>query len=1016
MKKAEKRSMRTFFRLVAIFPFAFFVLLILGSGTFAALYVMLKNDLYLYILIGYALLMAVVYILVSIKLTKRFNMLFVRGLYSITAYNLSNITDNENALIDYPNHTYEEFVALNEQVETLKKELDNSTLITSTVDFSHINLDYLDVDHHIVTLRSFEESLEEIIFASQNYRNVIVELFYELGEDILDGQDITYLTTLLYKSFNDYQQFLIIVNDDRKSLLMYFPRIDSLSKIRESLSNILKSATINKRTPEGIANLIAHFALVCYPYSDVKELFPDLAYAKRQGEIINVYLPNRFVSIKDTKILRNSMNLNMMSKLLSSLLNLNLSLENSQKNRKEVENVLKSVRTYFDIDYTGIISLDEVKGQYYFSYQNHAKNVPQLSNDSFIEKEFVYAMNSAKDEDDSYYFSNRKHANSALGRHLDRVGLESGLFYVVNDGDLTIGAIYFFNKNKEFLIDSYLQEALVILCDKIATILLGEKRNEEVNDSYQEIDSLLKLSEFSTYRVKADDYTLLKASNTLRSIFPNVKLGEKCYKALYGLDKPCHDCPLLSGHKKVANLANSHYETSLVLANTQSTYRIMTVKNIGKEESEQRYNADLLINSYSSLVEALTNCYAINGKGYLLLLRIDNLTDLIENKGPEGYLSIIRQFVARIKKKHNSLENIYFFNNQTLALLFTEYGQIDIINECESIFSTSQNKDVKEIVDYVINMTYLPIGYPRAYPNATAVLKQAEQFANRGKYEINKNFIYFDDGSYQRSASRDEFMVSVIDTAFGNKTFSYMLQPMVDKNKQIYGAEMLLRVADDYRNIVFRPDELVKVAAEHNKIGIISNCLLEVIASLYKQYAVDVFNRLDFHRLSLNTDYSFFTDENFYTDIKTYVDNLKLPRNFLAFEIPESDVSGHLEEFKTISKELKALHIVLVCDQYTGRFVSLEALNSVGFDEVKISRNIINHIDSDRQRLNDVKNLLSSVKSLNLKASVVGVENIDQYQLLKDIDDTMLMQGFYFHRPLEKQALIETIRGTNKKK
>ena len=297
MKKAEKRSMRTFFRLVAIFPFAFFVLLVLGSGTFAALYVMLKNDLYLYILIGYALLMAVVYILVSIKLTKRFNMLFVRGLYSITAYNLSNITDNENALIDYPNHTYEEFVALNEQVETLKKELDNSTLITSTVDFSHINLDYLDVDRHIITLRSFEESLEEIIFASQNYRNVIVELFYELGEDILDGQDIAYLTTLLYKSFNDYQQFLIIVNDDRKSLLMYFPRIDSLSKIRESVSNILKSATINKRTPEGIANLIAHFALVCYPYSDVMELFPDLAYAKRQGEIINVYLPNRFVSI-----------------------------------------------------------------------------------------------------------------------------------------------------------------------------------------------------------------------------------------------------------------------------------------------------------------------------------------------------------------------------------------------------------------------------------------------------------------------------------------------------------------------------------------------------------------------------------------------------------------------------------------------------------------------------------------------------------------------------------------------
>ena len=94
---------------------------------------------------------------------------------------------------------------------------------------------------------------------------------------------------------------------------------------------------------------------------------------------------------------------------------------------------------------------------------------------------------------------------------------------------------------------------------------------------------------------------------------------------------------------------------------------------------------------------------------------------------------------------------------------------------------------------------------------------------------------------------------------------------------------------------------------------------------------------------------------------------------------------------------------------------SANALKEIGFDEVKISRNIVNHIDSDRQRLNDVKGLLNNIKTLGLKASVVGVENIDQYLLLKEIDDTALMQGFYLHHPLDKQALIEAIRGSNRK-
>ena len=51
-----------------------------------------------------------------------------------------------------------------------------------------------------------------------------------------------------------------------------------------------------------------------------------------------------------------------------------------------------------------------------------------------------------------------------------------------------------------------------------------------------------------------------------------------------------------------------------------------------------------------------------------------------------------------------------------------------------------------------------------------------------------------------------------------------------------------------------------------------------------------------------------------------------------------------------------------------------------------------------------------------MKASIVGVENIDQFLLIKEVGVDVLLQGFYFFRPLEKQALIETLRGTNKYK
>lgn len=1012
----QKRSINAFLTRITIFPILFFIVLLSGIAAFSIAYIKTGELLFFILLIVFGILMSGSYVFFSVLTSRKFDALFVKGLYDITLSNFRNITDNENELEPYPSDEYDEFASLNKEVEMLKKELDTSTLISNTVDFSHINFDYFDVEHNVVYLKSFKKNIERVIFASQNYRNLLMELYYDLNDDTLNDQEIDYLLTLMRKYFGHYHNVIYIVNENKKSLFFYFPRIDSISKVREQIEITLKSATISKRTPEGIANLSAHFSVVCYPFSDVYELFPDLDYAKRQGESINFYLPTRLTSLTENMLLKNSMNLNTMSKMIAPLLKLNLSLENSSKNLEEVEKVIRAIRLYFNLDYAGIISYDEVKDHYYFSYQLQDKKVQPLSPNNFIEKEFVQAMNDAKDEDDSYYFSFRNNANSALGRHLDRVGLESGMFYMLNDGDLVLGAIYFFNRDKEFHIDSYIQEALVVLCDKIAAILLGERRDEQVRNSMQEIESLLKLSEFATYRISNGDYRLLRTSNTMKDFFSNnVTLGEKCYKVLYGLDKPCHDCPLLTGNKKVSKINEFNYETSLVLENRNSPYHVMTLRNIHNEESKQRYNPDLLVNSYPSLVEAMSNIYEINGKGYLLLLRIDNLSDLVATNGSEGYLNIIRHFVTSVKKRHNNLENIYYFNNQTLALLFTEYGQVDIISECEKIFAVGQKVLGGQEENAQVRFTYLPIGYPRSYPNAQSVLKQADQFANRGKYEINKDFIYFDDSNYSRSANREEFLLAVIESSFAKKTFNVMLQPMCDaKSKRIIGAELLLRITDGFTNIAIRPDELVNVAAEHDKIGVISNALLDIIAGMYQQYGGALFNNVGFQRLSLNTDYSFFTDENFFKDIKEYIDNAKLPRNFLSFEIPESDVSNHIKEFPEIARQLNALHIVLVCDQYTGRFVTLEALKEIGFDEVKISRNVVNHIDSDRQRLNDIKTLLNNIKTVGLKASIVGVENIDQYLLLKEIDDTALMQGYYLHRPLEKLALIEAIRSSNK--
>lgn len=1013
VKSLKNRSIKIFFRFVTIFPIAFLIVFTLGGTLFTFFYAR-TDDMALFLaLIIFSIAMIVLYGVFTFYVVRRFQVVFIKGLYGTTISNFENIARNENDFREYPSKHYKEIAELNEHVDVLRKELIGATLIPNENNFDDIELDYIDKEKHLVTFDSFKRELDNIIFRSQNYRNIIIETYYALEDETLTKKNIDYILKVLQDNFYDYEQPLYVLGEDSKSIYLYLPRIDSLSKIKEQLETCMRSASISKRLAEGITSLTAHFSVVCYPYSDVNELFPDLRYAKRQGNDIFFYLPNRLSSMKSNAILRNSTNLNSMSKIIAPLATMKHGMNNFNENNKIIQNTIKTTAQYFGINYAGIISLDSVNKRYVIAYQANNDEINPLSQDGTVNQALIRIMDETKDDNGSYYFSLRNHANNALGRHLDRIGLESGFYYVIKSNDVVQGVIYFFNKNKELKFDSYIQESMLMLCTRISSFLIATKRDNEVESSFDEIDAILKIADFSTYRVSADDFTLLNGSQTLKALFPNVKFGEKCHKALYGLDMPCKDCPLLTGNKKTVKNGRDNYETSLVLSDHHNIYRVLAIKNIYSHKSQSRYNQDLLVNSFHTLVENLQDAYTMNGKGYLLLLRIDNLEDLVKERGSEGTLSILRSFSKRLKKLHNGLENIYYYTNQFLALLFYEYGQTDILDECEKIYAVAKNVD--KSADYVLNITFLPVSYPRAFPNATSLIKQADVFSTRSHYEVNKDYIYFDENDYTRSANREEYILSIIKKSFGEKTYDINLQPMVSSaDKQIYGAELLLRISDDYRNIAMRTDEVVNIAAKHNQIGIISHALLDFTASLFNEYGALFFSSLGFRRFGLNTDYSFFTDKNFAKDIKKYTEDLKLPKRFIAFEIPEHDVSTHIDEFKSIAKVLRDLNVVLVCDQYTGRYISIEILKEIGFDEVKISRNLVNHIDSDNQRFNSLKQLLLLINRFEMKASIVGVENIDQFLLIKEVGVDVLLQGFYFFRPLEKQALIETLRGTNR--
>jgi len=1005
------RSINNTFLITALIPGLFLFLALGGSLTFASLYVFLGNHIYLYLLIGFVVVFSLAYFFSCLFQMRRLKVYYVEGLYKNTANLLTQLKNNSRDFTRYPDTNIKEINELNDELDVVSSIFENSTLISHNYNESNIPLEHIDGDESFVTLKSLKKYLVPLIYGAQNYRNVLAELYYDFNDDALNEDEIKWILGQLKTMFADYPYRLIALNEDNSGFYIFLPHIDSISHIEEFLMYYMKRLSVSKKTYDGLSTINARFSLVCYPYSDIGELFSDLRYAKRQGEVINVYLPNRLSSLSQAKLVQNSMNLNNVSRIIELLSDLRISTKDRNKSLSIIRKALTAFNNYFDVDYSGLIVLNDDDNRYY-SNLVVCKDKPIFKEGQEMSKEFIDAFDHAVDIDCSYYFSARSHCNIELANQLDKTHMSSGFFFVSRDRGEPYAVIYFLNQNRDMQINSYLREGLFIASHRIGDYLLMARREDYFDDTYREINTMLLSNDSSLYRIDTDTYNILSLSSNFKALFKKAEIGKKCYECLYGLDSPCKDCPLHTSKKKYGEADGTKYIVSLSTNEKHSRFKRLLIQNVkGDETSYDRYDHDLLIASFPSLGIALRGLYSIGSRGYLLLLRIDNFEPLLKNLGSEKYLFLMRQFISNIKNINKNREGVYTFDNQSIAILLSECGQVEVVNIVEQIYEASKKEYKLDDKTYSFNVTYLPYSFPQSYPVAEDFLKYVIRHYNQRNYKINEDILFFPDGDYSRSASRDKFMLAVIDEQFGNKTFSVALQPMLrTSDKSIFGAEIFIRLSDNYRNMVFSADELIKTAARNGKISLISSALVKYIGELYTQFGLTVFKVYGFQRLTLNTDYSYFADPSFNEEIHNLLVDFHLPRDFLGFEITEREIYNHMEDLKKLSKGIISEHIALICDQYTGKYVSIEVLKQMGFSEVKIDRYIVNDIDVNKQHLSEVSSLIKYAESVGVKASLVGVENADQFILIKDISKNTNVQGYHFYRPLDKVKFIEELR------
>lgn len=937
------------------------------------------------------------------------------NLFATIKNNLTSLKNMKKpSIIHNDERLITDFKDLNELLETTINICNQTIVYNKIKDYNEIGIEFIDGSEHVCSYQSLTKHIPDLILGNEMFRCAFVDLYYEVGKNAKMGEDTdkqlinTIIRELKYKNI-----LIAKHNSPNPGFLVYIPYFESISQIEEEIDLLLRNLSIIQATEIGQEVVMCKAAMVAYPYSEITDIMSDLRYAIKQNKILSIFLPP-YQAKQNDNLLQSTMNLANVTRFLQKFASLSFDEKDISNNSKKINKVLNQVADYYGFDTSGLIYYSDTQEKYEVVHEYSVPGTTLFAKGESINKDFINAIDRVKDEDLSYYFSSREHVNSLLASFLDYYMISSGQFYVIRDTNRIYGLVYFLNRNKSINLDAYLREGLLTFSYFISSYSREILTRMAARHADVRFNDIVRITNTKLYSIDKTTNRLVYVSDALKDLAPSIDLKLPCHKALFGLDAPCKDCPLLSRNRKVSLINNVKQEIRVGIKHNEDDTVIMIVDDHNeKSVSKDRFDPELLINSYSSFINRIDNVFIDHTNGYVLYLRLDNVKDIVEKYGNEGYSSIVKDFTTKIINKLPHIGNIYLYREDVLALIIPEANRNTIIDDVEKIYLISKEVYFDEISE-MLNISYITNKYPEQYKSSVDFIKASDKKL-LSKNKLNKSdYLYFTETGYSRQASREAFFLDVIDASFVKDTFGVRLQPEINTYHRIVGAETFIRLTDNYRNMTLPTGEIIAVGEKHGKITLITDALVNTIGNLYRDNGYQVFKTRGLETISINTNIDFIDNDQLLDKLGSLAKSYMVPKDFMGLEFSEEDVYKHKEDFMFIAKKIRNCDVTIIVDHYTGNKLSIEQLKQYGVTKIKFDYQLIKNITLYKSDLERVQYLSRAASDIGIKPVLIGIETPLQYDLVKDTCGDFLAQGELFCSPIEPSELITTLNKMNR--
>ncbi len=296
--------------------------------------------------------------------------------------------------------------------------------------------------------------------------------------------------------------------------------------------------------------------------------------------------------------------------------------------------------------------------------------------------------------------------------------------------------------------------------------------------------------------------------------------------------------------------------------------------------------------------------------------------------------------------------------------------------------------------------------FPSKSKSVEDVLKQADAAMYRAKSEGRNTFRFFLP-SMQKAADERLLLNTDLKRSIKNNDLYVVYQPQVNLERDIIGAETLLRWNHPTRGFI-SPGEFIPVAEETGLIRNIGYWVLKTTCQQIKKWEDSQLLHNE-QTISVNFSPKEFSAPDFVDQVIRTLESTGADPSFLTIELTEGSLIYSVKETIKKIQSLRDIGIKFSIDDFGTGYSSLSYLQKLPLNTLKIDRSFIADIGKGDNNSPIVETIIMMAKNLDLQVIAEGVETEEEISYLSSKGCTNF-QGFYFSKPIKETTFCKLLQ------